>query len=123
MTPAMIDARLLPLQRTLMQPPARWLVARGVRADQITLAGCVIGLLATLAAAYQLYPLALLGLALNRLADLGVYAEQIVDPPTDAFDETVMRVEIAILSNEETWTECVNRICKPRPIVPARRFF
>ena len=65
----MIDARLLPLQRTLMQPPARWLVARGVRADQITLAGCVIGLLATLAAAYQLYPLALLGLALNRLAD------------------------------------------------------
>ena len=34
-----------------------------------------------------------------------------------------MRVEIEILSNEETWTECVNRICKPRPIVPARRFF
>ena len=34
-----------------------------------------------------------------------------------------LRVEIAILSNEETWTECVNRICKPRPIVPARRFF
>ena len=34
-----------------------------------------------------------------------------------------MRVEIAILSNQETWTECVNRICKPRPIVPARRFF
>ena len=25
-----------------------------------------------------------------------------------------MRVEIEILSNEETWTECVNRICKPR---------
>ena len=34
-----------------------------------------------------------------------------------------MRVEIEILSNEETWTECVNRICRPRPIVPARRFF
>ena len=34
-----------------------------------------------------------------------------------------MRVEIEILSNQETWAECVNRICKPRPIVPARRFF
>lgn len=65
----MIDARLLPLQRALMQPPARWLVARGVRADQITLIGCGIGLLAALAAALGLYPLALLGLALNRLAD------------------------------------------------------
>ncbi|QXT40356.1 CDP-alcohol phosphatidyltransferase family protein [Gymnodinialimonas ceratoperidinii] len=65
----MIDARLLPLQRKLMQPPARWLVARGVRADQITLGGCAIGLLAALAAAFQLYPLALAGLALNRLAD------------------------------------------------------
>lgn len=65
----MIDARLLPLQRALMQPPARWLVACGVRADQITLVGCFIGLLAALAAALGLYPLALLGLALNRLAD------------------------------------------------------
>ena len=34
-----------------------------------------------------------------------------------------LRVEIGILSNEETWTECVNRICAPRPIVSARRFF
>lgn len=65
----MIDARLLPLQRTLMVPPARWLVARGVRADQITLVGCAIGVLAALAAALGLYPLALLGLFLNRLAD------------------------------------------------------
>lgn len=65
----MIDARLLPLQRALMQPPARWLVACGVRADQITLVGCLIGLLAAFAAALGLYPLALLGLALNRLAD------------------------------------------------------
>lgn len=65
----MIDARLLPLQRFLMAPPARWLVARGVQADQITLAGCAIGLLAALAAAFGLYWLALIGLALNRLAD------------------------------------------------------
>ncbi|WP_224816185.1 CDP-alcohol phosphatidyltransferase family protein [Hasllibacter sp. MH4015] len=65
----MIDARLLPLQRALMAPPARFLVARGVTADQITIAGCGIGLLAALAAAMQLYWLALIGLALNRLAD------------------------------------------------------
>lgn len=69
MSGAMIDARLLPLQRALMDPPARWLVARGVGADQITLTGCAIGLLAAMAAAFGLYWLALLGLALNRLAD------------------------------------------------------
>lgn len=65
----MIDARLLPLQRSLMEPPARWLVARGVGADQITVVGCAVGLLAALAPAFGLYGLALLGLALNRLAD------------------------------------------------------
>ncbi|MEX3017820.1 CDP-alcohol phosphatidyltransferase family protein [Gymnodinialimonas hymeniacidonis] len=65
----MIDARLLPLQRALMEPLARGLVARGIRADQITLTGCAVGLLAALAAAFGLYWLALIGLALNRLAD------------------------------------------------------
>jgi phosphatidylglycerophosphate synthase len=65
----MIDARLLPLQRALMEPMARALVARGVRADQITVAGCIIGLLATVAAAFGVFWLALVGLALNRLAD------------------------------------------------------
>ena len=34
-----------------------------------------------------------------------------------------LRVEIGILSNEESFDECINRICQPRPIVPARRFF
>lgn len=34
-----------------------------------------------------------------------------------------LRVEIGILSNEESFDECVARICQPRPIVPARRFF
>lgn len=65
----MIDARLLPLQRALMQPPARFLVARGVGADTITLAGLIVGLLAALAAAFGFFGLALAGLALNRLAD------------------------------------------------------
>lgn len=34
-----------------------------------------------------------------------------------------LRVEIGILNNEESFDECINRICQPRPIVPARRFF
>ena len=35
----------------------------------------------------------------------------------------MLRVEIGILSGEESFAECVNRICQPRPSVPARRFF
>ncbi len=34
-----------------------------------------------------------------------------------------LRVDIGILNNEESFDECINRICQPRPIVPARRFF
>ncbi len=34
-----------------------------------------------------------------------------------------LRVEIGILSNEESFEDCIVRICQPRPIVPARRFF
>ena len=65
----MLDAALLPLQRALLGPPAHWLVARGVRADHITVTGLALGLLAAGAAALGLFGLALLGLVLNRLAD------------------------------------------------------
>jgi phosphatidylglycerophosphate synthase len=65
----MIDAALLPLQRRVLGPPAKWLVARGVRADQITVAGLVLGLLAAGSAALGLFAGALFGLLLNRLAD------------------------------------------------------
>ena len=65
----MIDAALLPLQRRLLAPPGQWLAACGIRADQLTIAGCLVGLAAAGAAALGLYGLALLGLALNRLAD------------------------------------------------------
>jgi phosphatidylglycerophosphate synthase len=65
----MFDAAILPLQRRLMQPPAEALVRRGVRADHITITGLLIGLAAAVAAAFGLLALALLGLALNRLAD------------------------------------------------------
>ncbi|MBT8412526.1 MAG: CDP-alcohol phosphatidyltransferase family protein [Octadecabacter sp.] len=65
----MIDAALLPTQRRLLAPLAEQLVARGVRADQITVLGCLIGLAAAGAAALGLYWLALAGLVLNRVAD------------------------------------------------------
>ena len=79
----MIDAALLPLQRRLLAPPGRFLAARGVRADQITLAGCVIGLAAAGAAALGLYGLALLGLIINRLADGLDGAVARISGPTD----------------------------------------
>ncbi len=34
-----------------------------------------------------------------------------------------LRVEIGILSNEESFAECVNRICRPRPMLEPQRFF
>lgn len=36
-----------------------------------------------------------IALALDGLADFGVYAQQVVDPPADAFDEAVVRIEVA----------------------------
>ena len=79
----MIDAALLPLQRRLLAPPGQWLAARGIRADQLTLAGCAVGLAAAGAAALGLYGLALLGLVLNRLADGLDGAVARVTGPTD----------------------------------------
>jgi tetraacyldisaccharide 4'-kinase len=34
-----------------------------------------------------------------------------------------LRVEIEILSGRETWEQCVNRICKPQPMLSPERFF
>src|SRR6266513_4079681 len=34
-----------------------------------------------------------------------------------------MRVEIDILTGHETWEHCVNRICKPQPMLSPERFF
>jgi phosphatidylglycerophosphate synthase len=79
----MIDAALLPLQRRLLTPPGQWLAARGVRADHLTVAGCLVGLGAAGAAALGMYGLALLGLALNRLADGLDGAVARVTGPTD----------------------------------------
>lgn len=65
----MIDAALLPLQRRLLTPPARWLAGRGVLADHVTLLGFALGALAVPALAMGAYLLALVMLGLNRLAD------------------------------------------------------
>ena len=34
-----------------------------------------------------------------------------------------LRVEIDIVTGHETWEHCVNRICKPQPMLSAERFF
>lgn len=65
----MIDARLLPLTRALLVGPARSLARRGVTADQVTLAGFAVGLLAVPALWAGAFGVALLLILANRLAD------------------------------------------------------
>ncbi|HCQ66041.1 MAG TPA: hypothetical protein DIU07_13225 [Rhodobacteraceae bacterium] len=65
----MIDAALLPIQRRALAPLARVLAARGIRADQITVAGFVIGLSAMPALAAGRPGLALVFILANRLLD------------------------------------------------------
>lgn len=65
----MIDAAILPLVKRAIDRPARALVARGIGADQITIAGFGIGLIGVLSLWMGLFWLALVCLALNRLAD------------------------------------------------------
>ena len=65
----MIDAALQPLQQRFLQLPAQILKNLGIKADQITLFGFLLGLLVVPALAYQAYSLALLFLLLNRFAD------------------------------------------------------
>ena len=65
----MFDAAILPVQHRLLDPPARWLARRGVRADVLTVAGFGIGIAAfsLLAAGWPLAGLA--AIAVNRLID------------------------------------------------------
>lgn len=65
----MFDRYFLPLQQRLFDPPARWLAARKVSADSVTLLGFAIGLLALPLLATGHYAAALLAIALNRLCD------------------------------------------------------
>lgn len=83
----MIDAVLLPPLRTLLDVPARGLVARGILADQITVAGFALGLLAMPALALGWYAVALALILANRLADGldGVMARQVGATDRGAF--------------------------------------
>lgn len=65
----MMDAALLPLQRRVLDAPARRLAAYGVMADQITIAGFVIGALSLPALMFGLHGLALVLIGINRIMD------------------------------------------------------
>ena len=65
----MIDAALLPWLHRVLAPPARALHRRGIGADQITLAGFALGLLALPALAFGWFGAALVLIGLNRVAD------------------------------------------------------
>lgn len=78
----MIDAKLLPVQRWLLQWPARGL-ARRVTADRISGVGFALGALTVPALAFGFYGLALVLLGLNRLADGLDGAIARINGPTD----------------------------------------
>ena len=66
----MLDPKLLPITRALLDIPARLLIKLGVTtADQVTVAGFVVGLLAVPLLALEYYTFALILILLNRLAD------------------------------------------------------
>lgn len=65
----MIDARLAPLQAWLLAKPAALLRRRGISADQITIAGFALGVVSVPVLALGGYSVALVLLALNRVAD------------------------------------------------------
>ena len=65
----MLDARLRPLIDRPLDAAGRWLAGRGIGADQVTLAGFVIGVGAAGAIAAGAFTTALLLIALNRLFD------------------------------------------------------
>lgn len=66
----MIDDILREQFRTPVAATGVWLARRGVRAESLTVAGFVVGLAGCAAVVGEYYGLALVCLALNRLADL-----------------------------------------------------
>lgn len=65
----MFDSKLLPGMRKTLDVPARMLVRAGVNADQVTVTGFLIGLLAVPFLAFGWHELALAAILLNRLSD------------------------------------------------------
>lgn len=65
----MIDSYIMPLTRKLLRGPAAALVKLGVSANQVTVGGFIIGMLALPALALQWYGVALVLILVNRLSD------------------------------------------------------
>jgi len=65
----MLDAAILPLQRRVLDAPAKALARAGVTADTITIVSFVIGLLVVPAVALGMFWVALAALAINRIGD------------------------------------------------------
>ncbi len=65
----MIDAKLRPLIDPILNRAGRWLAARGVGADAVSIIGITAGLCAALAIYFGLFPLALGLTLLSRLLD------------------------------------------------------
>ena len=88
----MIDARLHPLIRRWLDLPARALVRAGVGANQITLVGFCIGVLALPALVFGQFWLALLAIVVNRILDGLDGAVAQLTQPTDrgAFMDIVL---------------------------------
>lgn len=65
----MFDPKILPVTRKVLDIPARLLVRAGISADQVTVAGFCIGLLAVPLLAFHYYELALVAILVNRVSD------------------------------------------------------
>ena len=65
----MIDATLLPLQHKVLHPIATFFVSLGIRADQVTITGFLIGLVAVSLIATEHYLWALVFILINRVFD------------------------------------------------------
>jgi phosphatidylglycerophosphate synthase len=65
----MFDTSLRPWIDPPLNRAARWIVGRGITADQMTVAGFAVGLLAAIAIAFGAFGWALLLVAINRIAD------------------------------------------------------
>ena len=65
----MLDTRLIPLTRAPLSKLAGALDQRGITADQVTVAGFVIGMLAVPLLWMEWYLLALVAIIINRIAD------------------------------------------------------
>jgi phosphatidylglycerophosphate synthase len=65
----MFDPKILPVTRKVLDIPARLIVRAGISADQVTVVGFLVGLLAVPLLAFQYYELALVAILLNRVSD------------------------------------------------------